>query len=43
MPDGAEEILGEKLRSLQSANQTVKTKTEFSVLYEVPGICPNGS
>ncbi len=39
----ARALLGEKLRSLQIANQTFKTKTDFSVLYEVPGICPNGS
>lgn len=34
----ARALLGEKLRSLQSNHQTVKTKNEFSVLYEVPGI-----
>lgn len=34
----ARALLGEKLRSLQTGKQTVKTKTEFSVLYEVPGI-----
>jgi len=34
----ARALLGEKLRSLQTNNQMVKSKTEFSVLYEVPGI-----
>jgi RNA polymerase sigma-70 factor, ECF subfamily len=34
----ARALLGEKLRSLQPQQQSAKTKNEFSVLYEMPGI-----